>query len=335
MRLPLLLAALVLPCAAAQEAEIEPVCGFLSSDSAPLSDVSSTLPLHLTNAVLLTPGQWQLVVTATRRRYVGASDGHDSMGTGEILGEGYTLAPRSMTSDSTLVQALLGLDEDNTLLAMLPWVSNRMKVVSDTGANFTQEAEGLGDLNLGLTHRAWQGEGARVLVYGGVSLPTGSYDEADDIPGSPDQTMDYVMQPGSGTVDLRPALTWLDDRRDWVFGLQLAVVQRLGRNSQDWSGPNEQELSVWATQRLDEVSSISGRVSARNWGDVHGADDDLDPAVSPTQDPDRQAGQRIDMVLDYRTGGFVLEGGLPLYQHLDGPQLELNWFVSAGWRFSF
>jgi hypothetical protein len=60
------------------------------------------------------------------------------------------------------------------------------------------KASGVGDVELGLANRTWQGSSSRVVVFGGVSLPTGSVNEKDDMPGFPNQTVDYVMQPGSG-----------------------------------------------------------------------------------------------------------------------------------------
>ena len=41
------------------------------------------------------------------------------------------------------------------------------------------------------------------------------------------------------------------------------------------------------------------------------------------------------IVLGYRDHGFVMEAGVPVYQSLDGPQLELDWYGSVGWQFSF
>lgn len=338
MRLLTLIAALTLSAAArAQLEEVVPVSGFISSEDPPAfgTDIGGTVPLHATNAMLLAPGEWRLLLTASHQEYVGAADGHSSSPTGEVLGNGYTFAPRKMSLDSATLRGLYGLDENNTLSAALPWVQNSMRQAMAGGGTFTMEAAGVGDLELGFTNRTWQGDSARVLVYGGVSLPTGSVNEKDDAPGAPDRTVDYVLQPGSGTVDLRPALTWLYDKREWVYGAQLAIVQRLGRNTQGWSASNSQEVSVWAAQRLDEASSISGRVTARFWGNLHGSDDDLDPTIAPTQDPDRQAGKRLDIALGYRDHGFVMEAGLPIFQDLDGPQLELDWYGTVGWQFSF
>ncbi len=32
---------------------------------------------------------------------------------------------------------------------------------------------------------------------------------------------------------------------------------------------------------------------------------------------------------------LAVEGGLPVYQRLDGPQLETDWLLTVGWQKSF
>ena len=60
--------------------------------------------------------------------------------------------------------------------------------------------------------------------------------------------------------------------------------------------------------------------------------------------PESAAGQRIDLLFglnlfrsDGRLAGnrITLEGGLPVYQSLDGPQLETSWRIQVGWEFTF
>jgi hypothetical protein len=36
-----------------------------------------------------------------------------------------------------------------------------------------------------------------------------------------------------------------------------------------------------------------------------------------------------------KTQRLALEGGMPVYQHLDGPQLETDWLITAGWQFAW
>ena len=71
---------------------------------------------------------------------------------------------------------------------------------------------------------------------------------------------------------------------------------------------------------------------------IHGSDPGLMPAMVPTADPNRRAGERLDLLFGvnvFATTGVLgglraaIEGGLPVYQSLDGPQLETDWMLSG------
>jgi len=337
--LPLLAVLVTLPAARAQESdEIEPIMGFeaqMAGMPGCHDDMCGRVPVPLSNAMLMAPGEWMMTVRVERRRYVGTLDGHKSVGTGAIFGQGFTMAPRDMDMTMTMVEGMVGLDEDNTFMAMLPYVQNKMGMVMDDGMEFDMRASGLGDLQAGVTHRTWQDEDQRVVVYAGLSVPTGSVDEKDSMPGFPGGTVDYIMEPGTGTFDLRPAVTWLADAGLWNFGAQFQWVHALGDNSEDWHWGDREDFSVWTVRETGEDSSASLRLTARRWGNVHGSDDDLDPTMSPTQDPGLQGGRRVETALGFRTGDFVAEVGVPISENLDGPQLSENWFATIGWQFSF
>jgi hypothetical protein len=66
--------------------------------------------------------------------------------------------------------------------------------------------------------------------------------------------------------------------------------------------------------------------------------------MSPTQDPNKQGGRRVDALLGLsaapRDGGlagnrFALELGLPVYEKLDGPQLSTDWIATFSWQLWF
>jgi hypothetical protein len=65
--------------------------------------------------------------------------------------------------------------------------------------------------------------------------------------------------------------------------------------------------------------------------------------MTPVADPNLRAGTRLDLLvgIDYRPSGklsgnrFAIEGGVPVYQNLNGPQLETDYLINAGWQFSF
>ena len=331
----LLVLLLAVPARAQESDEIVPVTGFETQVAGCRGDMCGRVPVPLSNAMLMAPDEWMLTVRVERRRFGGTLDGHKELGVSDIIAQGFTMAPRDMDMTMTMVEGMVGLDEDTTLMVMLPYVQSTMGMVMDDGMEFDMKASGVGDLQAGLTQRAWQGGHQRVVFHAGVSVPTGSVNEKDDMPGLPDATVDYVMQPGTGTFDLRPAITWLTDGGLWNFGAQFLYVRPLGDNSQDWHWGDRQDLSVWAVREVGEDSSASLRVTARRWDDIHGADDDLDPMMSPTQDPELQGGRRIEAALGFRAGAFVAEVGVPIIEKLDGPQLSENWFATVGWQMSF
>ena len=67
------------------------------------------------------------------------------------------------------------------------------------------------------------------------------------------------------------------------------------------------------------------------------------PVMVPTADPRHRGGEQIDLsfgVNFYRRGGLVkghrvaMEFGAPIYQSLDGPQLETKWLLTVGWQYA-
>ena len=91
-----------------------------------------------------------------------------------------------------------------------------------------------------------------------------------------------------------------------------------------------------------------------NWRqsfDIIGADPGLGMmgAVNPTADPSLRGLRRLDALfgvnfMPAKIGGrakslkgfrIALEGGLPAYQNLDGPQLGAGWMLTTGIQYSF
>ncbi len=110
------------------------------------------------------------------------------------------------------------------------------------------------------------------------------------------------------------------------------------------------QLQGWGARRLLPWLSASAGLGYSLWGNVKGDDDALAPSmplpapVVPTADPHRQGGHQLDLALGLNTvvtGGplrgnrFAIEVGRPLYQWLDGPKLETDWQLIAGWQLAF
>ena len=236
--------------------------------------------------------------------------------------------------------------DDLTLMVMLPYIRLSMDHVTRTGVRFTTKSDGIGDLQVKTLYTVYRigYDRHRFLLNSGVSFPTGSIDEKDATPAGPDQQLPYPMQLGSGTFDLLPGISYLGQTENWGWGVDGMATIRLGENDRDYTLGNRYHLSGRLDRKVTDWLSASVKIDGQIWENIDGADPDLNPAVVPTADPDRRAGERVDLLfgisLYVSKGPFKglrvgVEGGIPMYQSLDGPQLETDWILMAGAQYVF
>jgi hypothetical protein len=188
----------------------------------------------------------------------------------------------------------------------------------------------------------------QVVFYGGVSIPTGSIDVRDDTPSKKNAKLGYTMQFGSGTADLNPALTYMGKWEKVFWGAQVSGIARFYDNRNHYRWGSRYRITSWLGYRLiitEYYSCIaSTRLDWQSWGNIHGADPELNPLATPAMDPNNRGGDRLDFLpgfsvyIDKGTlqgNRLFIEGGIPIYQNLEGPQGETTWIVSAGWKFVF
>ena len=292
-------------------------------------------------------GEWMVGLQSMSMLMSGNRDGSSRMSTADVLAQGYMVTPTKMSMQMHMLDIMYAPSDRVTLMFMLPYWRISMDHRTGLGVRFTTDSQGPGDIKLSTLYSAWQRDREertdRLVVQIGASLPTGSTNAKDQTPMGR-TTLPYPMQLGSGTVDFRPGLTYLGQTADWAWGSHLGGTFRFYENRQDYQLGNRGQLGIWASNKLTDWLSMSLRLDGQAWGNIHGADSRLMPAMVPTADPDLRAGQRLDMLLG--TNLFALSGpleghriqlevGLPIYQHLDGPQLETDWRVSLSWNFTF
>ncbi len=226
-----------------------------------------------------------------------------------------------------------------TLMAMFPYVKKEMDHVAKDGRTFTTETDGIGDIKASALYQFYKRAGHSLIANAGISFPSGSIDERGDTL-MPDVKFPYPMQLGSGTVDLLPGITYLGSKADWSWGGQAFVTVRLGENDNSYTLGDRADATAWVVRNMSASFSASARLNSSFWADIDGADPDLGTVfIVPTADPDLRHGKRVDILLGFNATGtkgalknmvFQLEGGIPVYQYLDGPQLEIDWILTAG-----
>ncbi len=269
-------------------------------------------------------------------------DGTSRVTDGEVLRD-FMVAPMSMTAQMHMVGLMWAPIQRVTLTSMLPILVNEMDHVTRTGTKFTTNSWGVGDFKLGALTRLWENESNHLHLNFGVSFPTGSITERDGTPAG-NKRLPYPMQLGSGSYDLLPGLTYTGQSDSFSWGAQATGVVRTARNDKGYRLGDAYDLTAWGARPWLDWLSTSLRLDWRQWGNIHGADDRLNPQLVPTSDPDRQAGRRLDVALGMNFlvprgllagNRFGIEASFPLYQYLDGPRLEQDWMLVVGWQYAF
>lgn len=264
------------------------------------------------------------------------------------------VVPLEMTTNMHMVGGMYAPSDNITLMAMANYIDREMNHVTFQGGagttrlgEFKTSAHGFGDTTIAALIRLHKDDVHNIHLNTGLSLPTGSIDEEDDVlapdGNRPRLRMPYAMQLGSGTFDAKPGITYYGHQGRYGWGAQYAGTFRLGRNSEDYSWGDKHQLSTWASYSFTPSVSLSGRITAETESQIDGIDSEI---VAPVQtaNPDNYGGERISASLGLNTvirngalkgHRFAIEGTIPVYQNLNGPQLERDHMITFGWQKAF
>ncbi len=300
-------------------------------------------PLGVTGGMNPKQGVFMPSLQYMHMRMDGNRDGTDDVSTAEVLTD-FPVAPVDMDVDMLMPGIMYGVTDNISVMAMIPYLWKSMDHVTRMGTEFTTKSDGFGNLRMVGGYDVYKTAQHTIKLTAGLSIPTGSTDERDDTPAGSNQLLPYPMQNGSGTFDLLPGVIYSGRTDDWSWGGQFGAIVRLGENDEDYTLGNVYTASAWGARRWLNWLSSSVRVSGEAVENIDGADPRLDPLLAPTADPDRRAGSFISLGLGLnflvpsgvlRGTGLSIEGVIPLYQDLDGPQLERDYAIVVGLRKAF
>ncbi len=248
-----------------------------------------------------------------------------------------------MTMDMTMIDVMYAPSDEVTLFLMPSYIKKSMVHRNAAGVRFRTNADDFGDTAFGALIKVWDIGPERVHFNVGATAPTGHIDLKDSVPGALGYTeLPYAMQTGSGTWDLKPGLTYQWQGQGWSWGHQTIGTIRVGRNSHDYSLGDAVEGSQWIAVQAAPTVSFSARLR-ETWQDrIDGVDDELllSPVTVPTASNQNQGGFRVDALVGVNAvlgGGHRLaaEFGAPIYQNVNGYQLEVDWLATVAWQLSF
>lgn len=270
------------------------------------------------------------------------------------------IVPTEMRTDMYMLGMMYAPSDAVTLMVMANYLEKEMDHVTYQGGmgttvlgGFQTNPKAFGDTKVAALFPligipdAGAMQADELTLKAGVSLPTGSTDETATIltpmNTQPTVRVPYMMQAGTGTWDLEPALTYKARRGAIGFGAQAAASIRLDRNKWGYSFGDTFEGTAWVSYRPAQFISLSGRVKARTMGRIDGIDPSIMGPVQ-TANPDLQGGERVDALAGVNLVGthgplaghrLGIELGLPVYQDLNGPQMAADWNLTIGWQKAF
>ena len=314
-------------------------------------------------------GEWMLSYRFMRMNMEGNRIGTDEVSPETIvttvpnrfanpaIGQPPTLrvVPTEMVMDMHMLGAMYAPTNNLTLMAMVPFIRKEMDHITFRGptgtvrrGTFTTESEGVGDIKLSGLYRLYDDAIHHVHLNMGISAPTGALDEEDQIlaptGATPTVRLPYAMQLGSGTWDLLPGLTYNARAGDLSWGAQYRAEIRLeSENGEGYALGDKHTVTGWFAYQWAPWISTSFRANFMTQDSIDGIDPQI---VAPVQtaNPDYYGGERLDLLgginLIVPEGAlkghrFALEAGAPVYQDLNGPQMETDWTLMVGWQKAF
>ena len=313
-------------------------------------------------------GGWMLSYRYMDMQMDGMRSGTARVSSSDVLDAdgGYTVTPEWMTMEMHMLGMMYAPTDKLTLMAMANYIETEMKhrvlslppLVEAIGDDeFTTKSNGLGDIKLSTLYRFYLEENRKAHFGLGLSMPTGSINEKDRTPrpGDPPSfnknQLPAPMQLGSGTFDLLPSLTYVQQFTDWSWGAQASGAIRLeSENNNNYRLGNKFELLSWAGYNLSEWLGINGGLSYTYTGELKGNQKGVGTAGPmgrrsvTTAFSDNYGGERIDVIFGInllKPTGFLkghrlaFDLRLPLWRDLNGYQLESDSVLTLGWQKAF
>ncbi len=293
-----------------------------------------------------TRGEFMFSYRFMQMSMAGNRDGTDRLEVADVHAS-FMVAPLDMTMSMHMGGVMYAPSDLITLMAMANWIDQSMNHRTRPGGMFEATSSGLGDASLAALIGIKRTGSVRAHLNAGVSFPIGSIEETGVNPMSMGRAvqMPYPMQLGSGTWDVTPGITILGMGERTSWGIQGKGTFRLGENSRGYRKGNGTEATAWFAWRASSQLSLSARAFLTMWGDYSGHDEAYgNPMMVPTVREELRGGTRLDIPFGlnfYFPDGplkghrIAAEWHVPLYQNLNGPQLETDWVLTVGWQKSF
>ncbi len=328
-----------------------------------------TAPLHIMGDHTHNKGDWMISYRASRMNMEGNRSGTNKISPEDIVTTltnpnappaNVRVVPTKMDMDMHMIGAMYGVTDKLTVMAMAMYMKNEMEHITFSGmmgtnelGRFTTKSSGWGDTHIGGIYKLYETPhhattGHTINAGLSISIPTGSIKEEDNVltpmNTTPTLRLPYAMQLGSGTWDALPSITYTGHKGDWSWGTQARATLRLeSENDQNYRLGNKAKLSLWGGYKFNESLSVTTHIDGEYSGKIKGADANITAPVQ-TANPDNYGGKTVEIGagFSYKPQIETIKGlefsaqiSTPVYQNLNGVQMERDWTITSGLIYRF
>jgi hypothetical protein len=254
----------------------------------------------------------------------------------------YLYSSDRMAMNMHMLMAMYGVSNKITLMAMADYRHSSMSMIAPEGSSHMHngvlmsgsmahdmKTSGLGDVSLTALYSIINSSVHHVFLSGGLSIPTGSVqDKGEGGSMYENKRYPYMMQQGSGTWDVKPAVTYTYKRDKLMASTQLVSTIRTGYNAVGYRLGNELSFNNWLAYQWTPWLSTSLRGEIVQIGSIKGNDPGLYAYTEPAANPLNYGGTTAVLYAGINTffltkNKIGIEAGLPVYQKSNGIQANL------------
>ncbi len=294
-------------------------------------------------------------------------DGTDDVDRTSILGAPpagrFAAVPDEMRMYMTMFGGAYSFTDRFALMVMGMYTVNDMDMafnnalVGSTGTNgFTMNSSGFGDTQVLGKYRLYSNDSfaptRQISLLAGLSLPSGSITKEfsnNPVGGQNGTILPYRMQLGSGTVDPIIGLTYQGSKDPWWYGLNAIYEGHWYDNDQGYHQGQEFRADLYAMRQVHSKIVLESQLNfkyegtysdqpynQRVLGQGHFRGNPANGFLSPLNDPNNYGGEKLSATFGAQFQPFPLQvlelqATLPIYQNLNGPQLQDDFAIMAAW----
>lgn len=328
------------------------------------------MPLNIPGGGIPEPHEYRLKVSQMIMSMGPLRDGTTNLSEGSLLGNPiatpgtFAVVPSAMQMYMTMIGGAYSFTDNFAVIAMTSYRFNRMQMEFNTALpplaatgvpGFTMESRGFGDIKLLGKYRLYSDDHLapkdQVSALFGVTVPTGSIDKKfrnSPVAGQNGTILPFKMQMGSGTFDPMLGVAYQGSQDPYWYGATALYTARVYDNNRGYQQGDEFQLDLYGMYQYHEKSvaflqlngswedRYSDEPDAGRLGQGHFLGNPANPFASPLFDPANYGGRKLAVTAGIQWQPFPLNvielnGSVPFYQDLRGPQLKEDFRVMLSW----